>query len=1379
MITNLGSLVIVVLTLALIVQPSNAVMVELDDVVVVRTLHNGGTGVPEANLVEQYNARNDSSTYVWYRPYLTSATSFPDRQALMGGMLLAENGADLILEYAGWITNEMMVPSQLRNVSDMWEVLRLEETAAEPFSYACSGADGAKYAIPFTASFRVFFINSQHNTTIPETWQDVVAACDAHMEAKPGQPCFTLWALGGNTQAQIAGILDMLLAAMHGPEYVLALQRGSVSFSDGRYEESLEFLKVMFDKGYFEFTFSLAKFINGDSLYFPTLFGITKLLPAFVDPAFVPFMVPIPTLAFQGRPQDSFSIGVLQRFSIPALALDAKAASSKEFLQYLFSEDHASEMLATATLSWPLYLRPDAISAFTSDPIVQDFVNLAYSVKYIVPVSYVVITSSDLSAGVQGAVTAIQQGMTSAQAASDIEGIRAAEYLGKVLPASPSIAPGLYTGMVNLTLASSTPGAAIHYTLDGSPPFAQSPQFRDSEPILLVQDGSYLVRAVVRKSGLVDSEFWEGTYVIERPAPPPSPPSGSLLGRPVEESSSNKALVIGLGVALPLICCIAVILIFVMWRKSRHRKTVVTLAASGASIAFDEIKLIKKIGSGAYGDVHLGEWRSTRVAVKLLHVVGTGASGGTTTASWDEEMSVGGGSVVADCESGSSGPGSGSTSLSESQAKAFVAEAQVIMSLRHPHVVTFMGVSVAPPALVTEFLDRGALSQYVHNMAVDIDISACLQWSYEISAGVAFLHESGALHLDLKSLNVLLSASWTAKLCDFGLSTLTAIEPTAGAAPGVHPSGAQGEANDTTTALGTMYWTAPEVLRSGTTANAAPSVDVYSLAVVLYEIFSRSVPYEDYTNAFAVALRVSEGNLRPATKKLMVFRERAEVQRLMESAWDHDAGARPTALEMAQQLKRLCPEDPGQVVYPSSLGESEPTGEGYIVVVQFQALESVLESHATAGKAYVLAWHNEMEEVGKQTGGYVSKWAPHAVEYAFGTARQTAVFVTALVGLNTPLSVGIAFGQLEFSRDVGTLRAVYRGPVVEEAQRLAAWRTVGTRIFLDKSLQAGLEEALVLTSAPDSVADAMSPVPQNGHPTESVTSFHQGDSWVVEEEVVKAFLKNKSTRRIGLGSYSEAFVGILPGIESRVVFKKFILQRVGDTAYTVSIAAEFSRVYAARQSPHLVPVLGLSLAEGLLGYFVPYYPRGSIQSNLGKGQLSELRSVKGVRDLVVGQIKGLCAIAEHNLPLTVVSAWLSNAMLDQDGRVRIADYGFVTPSESLGTMTVSRTAAFEAPEILRGEVRVVSEPAVVYAFAMSLFELLTGATPFSGLSNALEVAMAVMGGERPEHDVRPELRASPEVGVMVRIIEMCWADDWEMRPLFSDLLGQLQPQPEG
>merc|ERR1711916_742 len=206
------------------------------------------------------------------------------------------------------------------------------------------------------------------------------------------------------------------------------------------------------------------------------------------------------------------------------------------------------------------------------------------------------------------------------------------------------------------------------------------------------------------------------------------------------------------------------------------------------------------------------------------------------------------------------------------------------------------------------------------------------------------------------------------------------------------------------------------------------------------------------------------------------------------------------------------------------------------------------------------------------------------------------------------------------------------------------------------------------------------------------------------------------------------------------------------------------------------PRPGLSLVEGLLGYFVPFYPRGSLQSNLGKGQLSELRSVKGVRDLVVAQIKGLCAIAEHNLPMTVITAWLSNAMLDEDGTIRIADYGFVTPSESLGTMTVSRTAAFEAPEILRGDVTFISEPAVVYAFGMSLFELLTGATPFSDLSNALEVAMAVMGGERPDQDVRPELRASPEVGVLVRIVEMCWADDWEVRPAFSDLLAQLQPE---
>jgi outer membrane protein OmpA-like peptidoglycan-associated protein len=82
--------------------------------------------------------------------------------------------------------------------------------------------------------------------------------------------------------------------------------------------------------------------------------------------------------------------------------------------------------------------------------------------------------------------------------------------------ASP--APGTFTGTQQVTLSSATPGAAIHYTTDGSTPTASSPVY--SGPIAV--DGTTTVNAVAIAPGAPASSVFSGTYAVEQP-PPPAP----------------------------------------------------------------------------------------------------------------------------------------------------------------------------------------------------------------------------------------------------------------------------------------------------------------------------------------------------------------------------------------------------------------------------------------------------------------------------------------------------------------------------------------------------------------------------------------------------------------------------------------------------------------------------------------------------------------------------------------------------------------------------------------------------------------------------------------------------------------------------------------
>ncbi|CAM9758501.1 unnamed protein product, partial [Sphacelaria rigidula] len=191
----------------------------------------------------------------------------------------------------------------------------------------------------------------------------------------------------------------------------------------------------------------------------------------------------------------------------------------------------------------------------------------------------------------------------------------------------------------------------------------------------------------------------------------------------------------------------------------------------------------------------------------------------------------------------------------------FSAEVQMLAALRHPNVCLFMGACVTPPnrAIVTELVSRGSLWEALRESALPRDSSSdsgnrghchstaagdtvsnpnftspadCWPWSVvlKVAEGVAcgmnYLHghqPSPILHRDLKSANLLLDDSFNVKICDFGLARLKAYT------------------NSMTGNCGTVQWMAPEVLASEKYTETA---DVYSFAIVCWELLERACPYE-------------------------------------------------------------------------------------------------------------------------------------------------------------------------------------------------------------------------------------------------------------------------------------------------------------------------------------------------------------------------------------------------------------------------------------------------------------------------------------------------------------------------------------------------------
>jgi serine/threonine protein kinase len=123
--------------------------------------------------------------------------------------------------------------------------------------------------------------------------------------------------------------------------------------------------------------------------------------------------------------------------------------------------------------------------------------------------------------------------------------------------------------------------------------------------------------------------------------------------------------------------------------------------------------------------------------------------------------------------------------------------------------------------------------QLLHNELIDgLDFTLKAKMAYQAAKGMHFLHSSGIVHRDLKSLNLLLDSKWNVKVSDFGLTKFkTDLDKRRNRAGG----------HD---ALGSIHWMAPEVLTESPDVDFAQA-DVYSFGVILWELLTRQQPYYD------------------------------------------------------------------------------------------------------------------------------------------------------------------------------------------------------------------------------------------------------------------------------------------------------------------------------------------------------------------------------------------------------------------------------------------------------------------------------------------------------------------------------------------------------
>eukprot|EP00890_Picochlorum_soloecismus_P000597 jgi/Picsp_1/1538/NSC_05016-R1_serine threonine-protein kinase ctr1 len=379
--------------------------------------------------------------------------------------------------------------------------------------------------------------------------------------------------------------------------------------------------------------------------------------------------------------------------------------------------------------------------------------------------------------------------------------------------------------------------------------------------------------------------------------------------------------------------------VITMLQSGRKFQTLRSLKDDSMFIEYRDIRIIKKIGEGAFAIVHLAEYNGQQVALKVLR---------------EEHLKV------------------------DSEVETFLDEIRMMKKLKHPSIVELIGMGgirddktgrYEELFVVTEVLKGGAVQYTVQNQMITLgrrlySLRQALTWCQSIASALEYLHNNNPMvvHRDLKLENVILTSKTideaSAKLVDFGLAALVegarnnkysafveeANRPEQQWSPLLRSKSRRVESmmekisfaglpapkfnkeqrdaiqGEVTGLAGSYGYMAPEVFKGKPYNEKA---DIFSFGVLMYNLCYRVIPSlmimsnGDTEDVIVYAKRVSEGFRQPLNDEKVPL----SMNSLIASCWHGSPEARPSAAAIVKQISEaLEKEDLSPFEKPSSSG---------------------------------------------------------------------------------------------------------------------------------------------------------------------------------------------------------------------------------------------------------------------------------------------------------------------------------------------------------------------------------------------------------------------------------------------------------------------------
>jgi serine/threonine protein kinase len=286
-----------------------------------------------------------------------------------------------------------------------------------------------------------------------------------------------------------------------------------------------------------------------------------------------------------------------------------------------------------------------------------------------------------------------------------------------------------------------------------------------------------------------------------------------------------------------------------------------------------DLKKGKKLGGGSYGKVYETKWLTEKYAKKVFRSV---------------------------------------------QHERFKRESDILARFCHPNVVRTVCWSENTKSnncsLVMDLMTED-LSKFLHRVP-RLSIPAAVNLMLQVAEALKYLHGKGPrglVHRDLKSLNILVRPLADApelkyeegylnpKIADFGAAKIKTLISNFGR-----------RFTTQTQDVGTRNWMAPEVFditeytdTDHESASEHPhfnpsKADVYSFAMVCFELLTTEVPYEGVTKA-RLWTQITKHGLRPQLPESCPRR----LAFLIQSCWKTEPGERPNFREICRELRYI------------------------------------------------------------------------------------------------------------------------------------------------------------------------------------------------------------------------------------------------------------------------------------------------------------------------------------------------------------------------------------------------------------------------------------------------------------------------------------------